>query len=286
MHTHLKDVIFNYIERHNINTDNIVDIIKSLTYPIFFNELTTDFLGLPNFTYDDRRTSSEASLSYIDDAVTESLINNLTEVSVNNLFVVSALSNDIEYNYPEFKALVGELFDIRNSLKTEFKNSDDTNRDTIDTAQTLIKYYLNTIYGAIDNSLTVLSSNNNNGRQIIVERSKNIILSIVEFLIKQNHPIFCIDTDVIYTDKLSEIQKTELIKFIKTRFDDVLDSRYLNLNFESEDLSGYFISKKKFIIGKKLQSKGLREINVPNIIKYNKMYFGKEYPDIFPEYSF
>lgn len=283
---HIKDVIYNYITLHNINNGNIVDIIKRETYPVFFNDLTTGFIGLPNFTYDDRKTSSEPSLIYMADAVADHLVRKITEISVDQLFLVSTLSDDIEYNYPNFKELISTLLALRKNLKTEFTNTNSLVRDSINVAQLLIKYYLNTVYGVMDNPLSVLSSKNNNARHIIVDRSKRIILSIVEFLVKNNHPVFYIDTDVVYTDELSVHDRHLLVKFVKTSFEGLIESRYLNLSFDYDNLAGYFIGRKKFIVGKHLQTKGLWEVQPDNIIKSNKIYFGKEFPDIFPEYSF
>jgi len=268
-----------YVRTNNLTPDNLDEFFKTENYTVFFNNITVSVLGEPTFTHD-RNSDTSGSLVYMPESSKGRFAKSIDILYVNSLYY--GVLGRLEYNYPTYIDFIKSLKIIRTELKRVAYHSNDT---TAKTTQQLIKIYMNLIYCMIDNNNSVLTSSQEAPRQFIVEESKKVILMIVSYLMNKSIPIYSINTDEIHTDRLSTAQLDELQNFYNTKCSQYIDtdvSPLVRENINSE--SAYYINKKRLITGN-MRSRGILFINKDKVLSENRNYFGRNFPNIFPEYT-
>ena len=205
---------------------------------------------------------------------------------VANLYVGVIISGNLKFNYPHYEDFLKNLINLRNTLKIKNKK---TRNEKDMVIILLIKTYINSVYGMLDNTQSVVSSKLENPREYITETSKNIILNIVSFLLNKSIPVFYIDCDEIYIPKLT----IQTIKDLKSNFkkecgaiiDTSISSVIIDDTITNKD--AYIIDKKKMIVydDNKCTATGLPLIDGERVLVQNKKFFGRNYTEIFPEYN-
>lgn len=270
-----------YVREHNLTSDNLTHYMQEKTYVTVFNDLTLENLGLPMFTHKKTPTTT-GSLLYMPEAVRNKYVSCIDILTINSLYF-GAITR-LGYNYPNYTEFMTSLFVVRKQLKKQlFEEGMD---EEIHVIQLLIKSYLNLIYGMIDNARSVLTSTHEAPREFVVENTKKAILTIVCFLINKGISVYNIETDEIHCSNISLENYVELQEFYTKECAEYIDTTVCTLSKDSKGFtSAYYISKKKYMIGNELKSIGLSLVKDSDILMENKKYFGKNYPDIFPEYT-
>ncbi len=138
----------------------------------------------------------------------------------------------------------------------------------------------------IDNAQSVLTSTHQAPREFIIEQTKFVILTIAAFLTNKGISIYNIETDEIHCDSISLETYVELQEFYLVECNKFIDVSKCSLTKDEDGFtSAYYINKKKYMIGDKSRVKGLAEANKIEVLRENKQYFGKNFPEIFPEYA-
>ena len=271
----------NYVNDKNLTLENMDDFLKSETFITFFNTITVNILGMPDYTHD-KSSSTKGPLVYMAEATKERFVDSVDIIAVNTLYY--GILGRLEYNYPSYIDLIKNLKEVRMDLKKElFKNTEiDTN---LDTTQALMKVYMNLIYGMIDNVGSVLTSSHDAPREFIVNESKKVILTIVSFLINKSLPVFYIDTDEIHTKRLTETQIKELQKYYDKECAVLIDTSIASVDRDNlKCISSYYLNKKRYLTGD-MSTRGMKYVDNDKVLSQNKDFFGRNFPDIFPEYA-
>jgi inorganic pyrophosphatase len=251
--------INNFLDSNNIKSITDLNNYISNERIKFFNTFTITSLGEPSFTHSKDSTNKIAPLLYMPGNTKEQFVNNLSIISINNLYLLAM--KKLEFNYSKFHDFIDELLLLRKQLK--HKNYKQYELEII-----FIKYYVNSIYGMIDNTRSVLTSSADRPRELITLESQKIVFGIIETLLQHNCPVYYVNVDEIYTSLDDSTRKL------------LNDNQIIDI----EDSNAFFIAPKKLLIGIR-QIIGLKEVNEKEIIKENKHFFGNRYPDIFPEYA-
>ena len=278
-------VFSDYVSTNNLNSENVVNFITNTGFVNFYNEITKLCLGqYPKF--DKNKSKTTSSLVYVPDVAKEKLIQHMDILYVANLYVGVIISGNLKFNYPNYEVFLKNLINLRNELKIKNKKTRDE-KDMV--VILLIKTYINTVYGMLDNPQSVVSSKLENPREYVVETAKNIILAVVSFLLNKSIPVYYIDCDEIYIPKLT----TQLIKDLKNNFKkecgSIIDTSISSVIIDDEitNKSAYIIDKKKMIVydDNKCTTTGLTLIDDEKVLIQNKKFFGRNHAELFPEYT-
>ena len=258
---------------------------KALGYINFFNYITIQLLGNPKQSPIIKQKTTGA-LIYFPDEIKEKSISNFDIVSVSNLYYGILTNGLIPFNYEKYTSFLSDLYELRKKYKETLK---DQYNEKLMSKSILVKCYMNSVYGMINNPSSVLTSKMDNPREFIVEQSKKIMLSVVSFFINKSYPLYYIDTDEMFVPHISETLFEELQSyFIKNC------SQFTNLNISKpfisdnqKKLNGYMVAKKRMMYGcgEKTKMVGLYKADDNVVLIQNKKFFGRNYKEIFPEYS-
>lgn len=278
----LNKILTDYVVKHDLTQNTIETYIKDKSYISFFNDLTVLMVGKPNYTHD-KTNKTVSALVYIPKASKNKYVDSTSVISIDSFYM--GVISKLTFNYPKYNDLLETLFHLRKSIKTGlyFDGYDEIKN----TVQILIKKYLNLVYGMINNTKSVLTSELDNPQQYIVRESKTAILMIIELLLNRGLPIYYVDTDEIHTGTVSNEIYTELNEYFTTEVSKVINTNISKISIDSNSfLSSYYVDKKKYLLGKDIEERGLKRVVDKDVRKENKQYFGENYPEFFPEYTF
>jgi len=269
-----------YVTTHNLTLENMDEHLKFETFTTFFNTITVNILGAPKYTHD-KSNDTKGPLVYMAEASKERFVDSVDIIAVNSLYY--GILGRLEYNYPTYVDFIKNLKEARTDLKKELiKNS---KNKTINVTQSLMKVYMNLIYGMIDNVGSVLTSSHKVPREFIVEESKKVILSLASFLVNKSLPIFYIDTDELHTKRLTESQLKELKNYFEKECSKYIDTRLSTVDRDNiKCISSYYLNNKRYLTGD-MSTRGMKFVNNEKVLAQNKEFFGKNFPNIFPEYA-
>lgn len=281
MQDNIATVFSQYIKDNDLTQDNYNAKLHEISYITFFNDITSNILGAPLYTHDKCPTTTN-SIVYIADSAKEMFISGVDILTINSLY--HGAITRLEYNYPNYPEFLNSMFSLRKKMKKKAFNEDIYHEANL--TQTLIKIYLNLVYGMIDNAQSILTSAHKSPRSFIVESSRNAVLSITSFLINKGVPVYYIDTDEIHCGSISLENYAELQEFYNDNADIHIDTTISTMNKDSDGFTnGYYKAKKQFVLGDKTKMRGLNEVNDTNVKFDNKKYFGGTFPHQFPEYA-
>jgi len=278
-----ESVISDYIKEHNLTTENIDNTLKNIGYVTFFNEITIKCLGKTKTLSVSALKNKTSSLIYLPDNVKEKHIENFDILCVTNLYLGVMSNKQIKFNYKNYADFLEDLYILRKRIKQTLISE---HNDIQIIKVQLLKIYMNIIYGIINNSDSVLYADNNI-RHYIVEQTKNVVLKTVSFFINKSCPIYYIDTDEIYVPHITDSQFNELKQYFRDTTSEYTNTTVsdISVDLNASNLSCYIINKKKMIRGNDIIFEGIEKADNDKILIQNKHYFGRNYKDIFPEYS-
>jgi len=280
MQNKIANTFIDYINKNQLTQTNYSEELNSISYVTFFNDITSTILGTPLYTHK-KCPSTVSPITYIAESAKEMFISDIDILTINSMYY--GVITRLEFNYENYSELLDNLFELRKIMKKRV--FEDTSYD-VNLVQSLIKLYLNLVYGMIDNAQSILTSANAAPRAYIVENSKKAILSITAFLINRGIPIYYIDTDEIHCGNIPQEQYIELQEYYDTITNEYIDTSSATLSKNSDGFTqGYYKAKKQFILSEKTRMHGLKEVNASNVKFDNKKYFGSTFPDQFPEYA-
>jgi len=208
----------------------------------FFNQVILHTLGYPPKNIElTKEKVKEHSLIYLADPIKEKIVK-VKVIEINRLYEQAI--NKIDFNYPNFHNFLTLLQKVRYETKKKYLDTKDKRYDTV---QFLIKMFLNLVYGAINNPLSILRTSMVKPRDFVIQESNRIVLGVLNILIENRIPIFSVETDEIFCGG----------------FDDEIEFR-IKLFLEENNLFGMvqnlgdmiFIKKKKWIQLNQYSSKG------------------------------
>jgi len=289
MNNDYESVFEDYVLAHSIAPHTIETHFKERGYMTFFNFITVSCLGNPKVKYSNTAKTT-SSLIYLSDAVKEVYIEDVDVLYISNLYPGIMTKGDIAFNYPEYDKFLIALYDLRKEIKQRnIKNKTEVEIAT----NLLIKYYLNLVYGAINNNTSILSCNTENTREFIVKQAKHVMLNISAFFLNRSIPMYYVDTDEIFIPKMDSKLFEDLVKHYNETCGKIINTSLSTLvlerNGSGEEVQFViFSNKKKYIFGnvsKIKQTKGITQVDNQKVLLQNKKYFGRNYDEIFPEYA-
>jgi len=279
----IKKHFSDYIKENNLSKDNLDKQLQSIGYIHFFNSLTVTCLGEPEFTHD-KYNETSSSLLYVPESTKELLIPSLDIIHISTLYIGIMTNSEIRYNYGNYKEFLIEILELRKQIKKDFYHNNDMHDETI---QQLMKMYLNIVYGMIDKADSVLTVDMNNPRKYIVETSKKIMATVVSFYLNRSLPIYHINTDEIFAKHISTDEINELKKYYEYMCKDLINLNISKLEIDENEygMIGMVIGQKKFWVSKDIRVVGIKLVDDRSVLSNNKQYFGKNFREIFPEYT-
>lgn len=281
-----ENVIIDYINAHNITKENVDNVIKSVGYITFFNDITVGCLGQPK-TVHKKRQQTTSAIVYLPDLVKERLITNFSIVYVSNLYYGIMSNGFIKFNYETYPLFLEILFNLRKELKTRILEGESDEHTEL--VQFIIKIYMNVVYGMLDNATSVLSSEMYNPREYVVTQSIKVLLEVISFFFNKSCPLYHINIDDMFVPYVDDNQLIELKKHFKKNAKSYINTKVSSVDIleQERNLTGYIKSKRKMIYGPAdtMTVNGLRKVDDQKLLIENKKYFGRNHRDIFPEYA-
>ena len=272
----------NYISTHDITSDNLDD----LNYTEFFNEITTECLGKPPSKYKSSHQTAYV-LVYLPDAVKEKVVECFDSIYVSSLYLGIITHGSITFNYPNYIEFLQQLIDLRLDIKSRI--SSDPKNERLNLKNILIKSYMNVLYGMINKEGSVLTSDKENVREYIVKNATKVMLTIASYYLNKSKPIYYIDVDEMYVPHLTGDEFVELQQHFDKECSQYINTDFSNIYIDNEGtpLCTYITGKKKMITSHcdTTKIKGMAACIDAQVLRQNKMYFGRNYRDIFPEYA-
>lgn len=270
------------INTYNIDkTTNIDTTLTKIGYVNFFNELTILCIGNPPHKHNNDDYSS-GSLIYLPDETKNKLIMSVDILYISNLYT-GVISNGImEYNYDNYTSFISDLVNLRSTLKKQDRSNINDVRISI------IKYYINLIYGMLNKGESVLTSSLKNPRDVISNTAKEAILQLGAYFLHKSKPIYYMDVDSIYVPHLELNELENINLYFQNIMGDKINHNITKIIIDDDecDLSGYIIGKKSmFMTQGRIKYHGLSIADDDKILLENKRYFGSKYKELFPEYA-
>ena len=283
-----ESVFDQYIETHQLTnkTFQIDDFVKNVGYINFFNDITAQCLGKVDRS-ERTPTKTTGALVYLPDSAKDKLIQHFDVVYVTQLYYGVLTSGKMKFNYPNFEQFLKDLVALRLELKKKYS----TEKNEYDALKnTLIKVYMNIVYGMLDKPESMVVSGLENPREYVVEISKKVMLSLVSFFLNKSMPVYYVDTDEIYVPHMNQSTFVDLEAYFRKECE-----QYINIDISTvviddneKDMSAYIFAKKKMIKSPYDKTKvcGVDVVSDETTLSQNKKYFGRNHKDIFPEYAF
>lgn len=278
-----------FINENDLNYDALEEQLKNKGVLNVFNDITTRCLGSLNATESKNKLKTTSALVYLPKNSTECMIKSFNKVYVSSLYLGIICNDEMEFNYKNYKAFLVELFNLRTKLKKDLK----TNKNKIIEREILvkiyiIKFYLNSIYGMLDNPESVITTSKIDSREYITNKAKEVILELISFFLNNSLPVYYVDTDEIFIPTIPDSLKDEAIaKFIeKNKF---INHSISKVVFENcEDQLVIIFGKKRMLECDLHKSKikgNVKCVKNDDVFKENKLFFGEFYQNVFPEYA-
>jgi len=281
-----ESVIIDYINDHNITAENIFNVIKYEGYVNFFNDITIGCLGQPNIVHN-KRQQTTSSIVYLPELVKERLITNFSIVYISHLYYGIMSNGFMPFNYSEYSVFLESLYNLRMSLKKRI-NENVADKQT-KVVEKVIKMYMVSVYGMLDNSSSILSSEITNPREFVVKKSIEVLLEMVSFFANKSCPVYYINIDEMFVPYVDGTLLKELQQYFQKNGSKYTNVKISNVNIDDENrnLTGYILAKRKMMYGDSdsINVKGFRKVDNKKLLVQNKKYFGRNYKDIFPEYA-
>lgn len=202
------------------------------------------------------------SLVYLIPEVYNTGLKDATIIQFDRLYPHALCDSRLTYNYPHFNQLLSNVISYNNYLI----NAEPENKKDI----FLTHLIINSIFACLQlDFLKLKITSHENPIEYVVYLARSKIISTFGTLVNNSHPVYCIDTDFIVTDEISDDLKDAILSIG-------------GVNIEYADF--YFISPKKYIVGS-FEIYDFNSYNVGKLLKMNKEYLGLNYPEEFPEYK-
>lgn len=266
----------------NLNT--IDEDLHTITFIKFFNTLTIECLGEPTIQHPyPRNDFSSGSLIYLPEAAKNALIPQLDIIYITNQYAGALSTDKMQYSYENYDQFMIDLLATRKALKKLDLNEQNCIRISI------IKYYLNLIYGMLNKEGSVLSSGLSNPRDVVSNNTKDAIATLCGYFLNKSTPVYYVDVDAIYVPSLKENELDEINEYFKKKINGKLNLNVSRINSDDDEqkLTGYLVSKKsRFLTSGKIKHMGMPIVDNEKVLLENKKYFGQFYRELFPEYAF
>ena len=283
--TNYNNIFDDYIKNNNLTLDNVTMKLEKIGYVSFFNDITTACLGQTSIIQPKKQNKTSKSLIYIPNNVKERVVMGFDMLYVSVFYIGIMTNGKMQFNYPNYEEFIINLVELRKNLKHNSLNNTNNQLKIY-----LIKIYINSLYGMIENSNSVISSGLNSPREYIVNTSKNIIAIIASWYLNKSKPIYYIDTESIFVPTMSPSEFSELKLYFNEKSNGLINFKISNLTIDENEknVSVYIIDKKKWF---KVHNndgyfdiKGISLADNNAILIENKSFFGRNFENIFPEY--
>lgn len=276
-----------YIKENNIESGNLDSTLQKIGYVQFFNNITVRCLGEPTHTHK-KYNETSSSLIYVPDATREKLVSGLDIVYVSQLYYGIMANGKMDFNYSNYSDFLVELGSARAQAKKEaFVDADEYSDefDALSARVYLMKIYMNLIYGMIDKPEAVLTSGLDEPRKYIVDTAKQVMATVVSFYLNKSIPIYYMDTDEIFVKHTFHTMYLE--EHFKEKCGDLINTTISNVFCDEEERNFYGViyGKKKYMLSHSARVVGMPEVKDESLLKQNKNYFGRNFREIFPEYT-
>lgn len=284
--TNYNNIFDDYIKNNNLTLDNVTMKLEKIGYVSFFNDITTACLGQPSIIHPKKQNKTSKALIYIPTNVKERVVMGFDMIYVSILYIGIMTNGKMQFNYPNYENFIINLVELRKNLKQDALNNTNNQLKIY-----LIKIYINSLYGMIENSNSVISSGLNSPREYIVNTSKNIIAIISSWYLNKSKPIYYIDTDAIFVPTMSPSEFSELKLYFNEKSNGLINCNISNLTIDENEknVSAYIIDKKKWFTVRNNDGRiGIEGISLADnnaILIENKSFFGRNFENIFPEYN-
>lgn len=284
--TNYNNIFDDYITNNNLTLDNVTMKLEKIGYVSFFNDITTACLGQTSIIHPKKQNKTSKSLIYIPNNVKERVVMGFDMLYVSVFYIGIMTNGKMQFNYPNYEEFIINLVELRKNLKHDALNNTNNQLKIY-----LIKIYINSLYGMIENPNSVISSGLNSPREYIVNTSKNIIAIIASWYLNKSKPIYYIDTDSIFVPTMSPSEFSELKLYFNEKSNGLINFKISNLTIDENEknVSAYIIDKKKWF---KVHNndgyfdiKGISLADNNAILIENKSFFGRNFENIFPEYN-
>jgi hypothetical protein len=273
-----------YIKEKNITTDFESELQK-IGYITFFNDITTRCLGDVTFTHEKYHETS-SSMVYVPDSVKETLIPSLDMVYVSQLYFGIMTNGKMDFNYTNYEEFLKDLVYSRVQAKKDAYKDGEKNESAMK-AQYLMKIYMNLVYGMLDKPEAILTSGLDEPRKYIVETAKSVMANVVAFYLNKSMPVYYVDTDEIFAPHIDTHTFEKLQEHFKTSCNDLINTEVSNVFIDEDESNniGIVYGKKKYMVSTKARVIGIPKVKDETVLLQNKKYFGRNFREIFPEYT-
>lgn len=284
--TNYNNIFDDYIKNNNLTLDNVTMKLEKIGYVSFFNDITTACLGQTSIIHPKKHNKTSKSLIYIPNNVKERVVMGFDMLYVSVFYIGIMTNGKMQFNYPNYEEFIINLVELRKNLKHNALNNTNNQLKIY-----LIKIYINSLYGMIENSNSVISSGLNSPREYIVNTSKNIIAIISSWYLNKSKPIYYIDTDAIFVPTMSPSEFSELKLYFNEKSNGLINCKISNLTIDENEknVSAYIIDRKKWVTVRNNDGHiGIEGISLADnnaILIENKSFFGRNFENIFPEYN-
>lgn len=284
--TNYDNIFDDYIKNNNLTLDNVAMKLEKIGYVSFFNDITTACLGQTSIIHPKKQNKTSKALIYIPNNVKERVVMGFDMIYVSILYIGIMTNGKMQFNYPNYEEFIINLVELRKNLKHDALNNTNNQLKIY-----LIKIYINSLYGMIENPNSVISSGLNSPREYIVNTAKNIIAIISSWYLNKSKPIYYIDTDAIFVPTMSPSEFSELKLYFNEKSNGLINCKISNLTIDENEknVSAYIIDKKKWFTVRNNDGRiGIKGISLADnnaILIENKSFFGRNFENIFPEYN-
>jgi len=287
-------VLEEFIADNNITTDNVDHKLKEIGFVSFFNFFTSKCCKKIDFFPEVEKTKNKptSALTYLSKYASENLISNFETLTLNSLYLGVIVNGHLKFNFENYDYFLKEIYQLRKTIRSKIKlnslTKDDTDKNLLLLKCYLIKAYINTIYGMLDNSESIILTNVESPREYVTETVKLVMLNISSILLNNHISIYYIDTDEFFISELDSDFAEKISMDYENINKSLIDTNISEIFIESQNEHAYFFSKKNFMRFDKntCTIKGkVKLVNNEHVLNDNKSFFGNNFKEIFPEYA-
>lgn len=241
--------------------DSLERYISSIGTSHFFNKLTDLFYSGKKFKkHEHGNQVKSAAFMYFPDCLKDKIANGVSSIAFNSFYLQAMTSNFFKYNYNDYGQLLKDLYIARKEAKRKNK----------DIVQFTIKYYLNLVYGSVNNPNTNLTESHDSYHFEISVINANILKRLARFLIENGVTIYKIETDELFTSELSSEFQKSINEYILKDLNYSINENPVNFDFFSN--VGFVDKKRYFAVqnGAKFITHGFRPISHEEVSRHNK----------------